>query len=88
MLYVLGRLPLPERHPAGLRWRIFEALTVESEAAVAMASWLNIVEHESRGLDASSALEQLVAKMVVREPTARVGLDALVEEAAALLRDI
>ena len=88
MLYVLGRLPLPERYDARLRWRIHEALTRGSEAAGAMESWQGVVKYASRGLDAaSSKLERLVGEMVVSIPADRVALDKLVEESSALPRD-
>ncbi len=84
MLYVLGRLPLPERHPKRLCWKIHEALVAGSEAANTMYAWLVIIDNASRDLDASVMLERLVARMVIRESSARVALDKLVEESAAL----
>ena len=88
MLYVIGRLPLPERHHGNLWWRIREALAPGSDAARVMGSWLEVVEQASQGLDTtSSKLENLVGRMVVSERAHRVALDSLVEESSALPRD-
>ncbi|KAH6615865.1 CAMK protein kinase [Chaetomium sp. MPI-SDFR-AT-0129] len=79
MLYVLGHLPLPERHPAKLQWNIAESLHGGSEAAAAMDSWLRIVRDAAGGVGASS-LENLVKGMVAIDPARRVTLERLVEE--------
>ena len=88
MLYVIGRLPLPERHHGNLWWRIRDALVPNSDAARVMASWQDVVEQASRRLETSaSKLEDLVRRMLVRERLQRVALDRLVEESSALSRD-
>lgn len=86
MLYVLGRLPLPERHPAKLQWNIFESLNLGSEAAATMESWIRIVQDASRGIDSalSSRLEKLVSGMVTSDPAQRITLGRLVEESSTL----
>lgn len=86
MLYILGRLPVPERHPAKLQWNILESLNRGSEAAVTMELWLRIVQEASRGIDTalSSRLEKLVRGMVASHPAQRVTLERLVEESSAL----
>lgn len=84
MLYVLGRLPLPERHPTKLNWNIAESLDRGSQAAATMQSWLLLVEEATRGLNASR-LENLVKGMVAEDRAQRVTLERLVEESLGVI---
>ncbi|KAK4138744.1 kinase-like protein [Trichocladium antarcticum] len=85
MMYVVGRLPLPERHFKELWFNILDAYNAGSAAALAMGRWQDVVVQTARTLDAaSSELERLVQRMVAPTPGARVALDRLAEEAAVL----
>lgn len=72
MLYVLGKLLLPELYAPRLQWRIADALKPASDAARAMGEWQDIVQNASEQLNgASYMLEELVKLMVEREPVER-----------------
>lgn len=61
MLYVLGKLPLPELHAPRLQWRIAEALNPMSDAAKTMDAWQGIIQQAAEHLDAAaSGLNMLV----------------------------
>jgi serine/threonine protein kinase len=79
MLYVVGKLPLPERHAPKLQWRIAEARIHQSEAQNKMESWQKVVEKAVDDLDVTSKLEAAVKEMVSPEPYERISLEILLE---------
>lgn len=84
MLYVLGKIPLPELHVPKLQWRIAEARIHQSEAQNTMDSWQTVVRKAADELDVASQLESMVKKMVSPKPGKRITLDSLVERLSEL----
>ncbi|KAL2163548.1 hypothetical protein VTH06DRAFT_5606 [Thermothelomyces fergusii] len=79
MLYVLGKLPLPERSVPRLHWKIADVLNPRSNALMTMKEWQKIVRQASSLLDSASGVEVLV-QLMVEDPMHRISLDALVWE--------
>lgn len=70
MLYVLGRIHLPERTVQG--WRISEARDNKSQAFRQMLAWLESVTRVRAELDRADRFEGLVHRMLEWAPESRV----------------
>lgn len=78
MLFVAGKLPLPEKcvsHPA---WHILEALSEKSQAQQAMQHWLRVVRIATNKLDVKDKVERAIETMVQVDFNTRVQADKLV----------
>ncbi|TLD15820.1 uncharacterized protein PgNI_01060 [Pyricularia grisea] len=84
MLFLTGKIPLPELCKAHPVWFINEALHLGSGARLAMQKWLSFVEDTSATLDSTDLLEDIVTQMVQAVPANRIMTDELAVKVAGL----
>ncbi|KAI6366810.1 hypothetical protein MCOR32_007314 [Pyricularia oryzae] len=82
MLFLTGKIPLPELCKAHPVWFINEALHLGSGARLAMQKWLSFVEDTSATLDSTDLLEDIVTQMVQAVPANRITTDELAVKVA------
>ncbi|KAI6601849.1 hypothetical protein MCOR12_004136 [Pyricularia oryzae] len=82
MLFLTGKIPLPELCKAHPIWFINEALHLGSGARLAMQKWLSFVKDISATLDSTDLLEDIVTQMVQAVPANRITTDELAVKVA------
>lgn len=69
MMYVLGKIRLPER--SRLSWLIRDAIKQEGQAQSRMIDWINVVQDEKEKLDLKDNHEAQIAQLLELEPGIR-----------------
>ncbi|KAK7434039.1 serine/threonine protein kinase-20 [Colletotrichum acutatum] len=77
MLFVLGRLPLPEKMTKG--WLIRAVVEQSSDARGQMIAWLKIVDETRKTLDRDDLIEGLVSRMLQPERSLRIRSQQIVD---------
>ncbi|KAI8278874.1 hypothetical protein K4K60_005891 [Colletotrichum sp. SAR11_57] len=76
MLYVCGRMKLPERAARG--WLIRDVTVENSDARLRMMKWLDVIQQAKEKLEPSDVVEGLVDKMLEPEVKSRIDAARLV----------